>query len=69
MSKKYLIIEGMYELKNQSSITPLDTSINPDSLTWKIYPTTIRENNFLLKELAFEMKDVILQGTADSRDY
>ena len=63
------MIEGMYELKNETTITPLDTSLNPDSLSWVNYPTTIRENNFLLKELVFEMKDAVLQGTSDSIDY
>ena len=29
--KKYIVIEGMYELKNKTGFSPLDESLNPDS--------------------------------------
>ena len=44
--QKYLIIEGMYEVKNQEGYSPLDTNLNPDSTTWKTYETKIQKNDF-----------------------
>jgi hypothetical protein len=58
--EKYLIIEGMYEVKDQEGYSALDTKLNPDSTTWKTYETKIQKNKFELDEIAFDLSDVIL---------
>ena len=49
----------MYELKNSSGYFPYNTSINPDELTWKSYPS----------EVVFNLSEAVISGTGDSNDY
>ena len=46
MTQRYLTIQGMYEVKNQTDFIPLNTSLNKDTETWMSYPTVIRDNDF-----------------------
>ena len=59
----------MFEINNQDGHSPLDTNLNPNSSTWKTYETKIQKNEFQLDELAFDLNDVILQGSSDSIQY
>ena len=59
----------MFEIKDQKSFRPLDKNLNQDSQTWKPYDTQIRKNQFKLDEIAFDLNDVVLQGTSDSIEY
>ena len=59
----------MYEIRDQKSFRPLDKSLNQDSQTWKPYDTQIRKNQFELDEIAFDLSDVVLQGTSDNIEY
>ena len=59
----------MYEIKDKEGFKPLDTNLNPDSSVWKTYDTVIQKNEFGLDELAFDLSDVVLQGSSDSIEY
>ena len=59
----------MFEIKDKKSFSPLDKKLNKDSQTWKPYDTQIRKNQFQLDEIAFDLNDVVLQGTSDSIEY
>lgn len=68
--KNYLTVNGMFELKNKEhEYVPRDTSLNKDSLDWKVYPTNVTENQYGLQELAVDLSDAILMGTSDSIEY
>ena len=62
-------MQGMYELKNETGFFPLNTQVNENSNTWATYETVIEQNKYNLKELKFNLSDVVLQGTADSIEY
>ena len=38
---KYLSVTGMFEIKKKGFFYPMNTTINPDTLTWKTYDTKI----------------------------
>jgi hypothetical protein len=63
------MVSGMYELKDAYSYMPFDTTLNTDSNTWKHYDSEIRENGFKLKEIVFDLRDAVIQGTSDSNQY
>ena len=59
----------MYEIKDKNGFRPLDTNLNPSTSVWKTYDTVIQKNEFGLDEIAFNLSDVILQGSSDSIEY
>ena len=59
----------MYELKEALTYRPFDVSVNPDSDTWKTYGAAIRDNDFKLKEVVFDLSDAVVQGTSESKQY
>lgn len=67
--QRYLIIEGMFEINDHQSFSPLDKNLNPDSQTWKKYDINFNRNKFELDEIKFDLDDVVLQGTSDSIEY
>jgi hypothetical protein len=48
---------------------PRNTSLNKDSLDWKVYPTNVTKNEYGLQELAVDLSDAVLMGTSDSIEY
>jgi hypothetical protein len=44
MISELISINGMYEVHSEHEHVPMDTSVNPDLMTWKKYPVTLREN-------------------------
>ena len=48
---------------------PRNTSLNKDSLDWKVYPTNVTKNQYGLHELSVDLSDAILMGTSDSIEY
>ena len=63
------MVSGMFELKEALTYRPFNESINPDSDTWKTYDSEIRENDFKLKEVVFDLSDAVVQGTSESNQY
>ena len=59
----------MYELKDTLSYKPYNTSLNPDPNAWKSYEAVVRQNNFGLQEVVFNLSDAMIKGTGDSPEY
>jgi hypothetical protein len=59
----------MYELKQGRDYGPLDTSLNEDLFTWKVYETELRQNSFNDLEIVLDLSDSVLAGSSDSPTY
>ena len=68
-ASRYITVHGMYELKQGVEFKPLNSSLNPDSFSWKAYETSLRLNSFNEQEIILDLSDSVLAGSSDSPTY